>query len=111
MAQLETLLRKAISEHVRSILTEDAFRRIIITSPKVKDINGELEKFINRSDIKSNYPGKVKLTVGVKPDTLIVDISAQGATVLGIKVGDIAKKHDRNAVIKTKTEIKRTPIK
>jgi len=103
-------LRALIAEEIKRVLNEDAFRRIVITTGKSKEVQTEIEKFVARPEMKKDYPVKLKITKGVKPNTLVVDISGEGATVMGTKLGDQAKKIDKAAVVKTKTEIKRVPV-
>lgn len=103
--------KNIISEEIRNVLNEDAFRRIVITSHKAKEITKELETFTKRPEMKRDYPVKLTIKPGVKPDTIVVDIAGPGATVMGTKLSDVAKKLDKTAVIKTKTEIKRKPLK
>lgn len=104
-------LRNLIKEEIASVLNEDAFRRIVITSKKAKEITKELETFTKRPEMKRDYPVKLTIKTGVKPDTVVVDIAGPGATVMGTKLSDVAKKLDKTAIVKTKTEIKRVPIK
>jgi len=104
-------LRAIIKEEIKNILTEDAFRRIVITSQKAKEITKELELFTKRPEMKRDYPVKLTIKPGVKPDTVVVDIAGPGATVMGTKLSDVAKKLDKTAIVKTKMEIKRVPVK
>ena len=104
-------LRAIIKEEIQNILTEDAFRRIVITSQKAKEITKELELFTKRPEMKRDYPVKLTIKPGVKPDTVVVDIAGPGATVMGTKLSDVAKKLDKTAIVRTKTEIKRVPVK
>ena len=104
-------LKNIIKEEIASVLNEDAFRRIVITSHKAKEITKELETFTKRPEMKRDYPVKLTIKPGVKPDTVVIDIAGPGATVMGTKLSDVAKKLDKTAVVKTKTEIKRTPVK
>lgn len=104
-------LRAIIKEEIRGVLTEDAFRRIVITSQKAKEITKELELFTKRPEMKRDYPVKLTIKPGVKPGTVVVDIAGPGATVMGTKLSDVAKKLDKLAIVKTKMEIKRTPVK
>ena len=104
-------LRAIIKEEIQNILTEDAFRRIVITSQKAKEITKELELFTKRPEMKRDYPVKLTIKPGVKPDTVVVDIAGPGATVMGTKLSDVAKKLDKAAIVKTKLEIKRVPVK
>ena len=104
-------LRNLIKEEIRNILKEDAFRRIVITSKKAKEITKEMQAFIKRPEMKKDYPVKLTIKPGVIPDTVVVDIAGEGATVMGTKLGDLAKKLDKTATIKTKKEIKRVPVK
>lgn len=104
-------IKNLINEEIRNILKEDAFRRIVITSKKAKEITKEMQAFIKRPEMKKDYPVKLTIKPGVIPDTVVVDIAGEGATVMGTKLGDLAKKLDKTATIKTKKEIKRVPVK
>ena len=59
-------LRQIIKEEVSKAMNEyvhglGAFRRLIITSAKYEAIKSDIEKFMNRPDIKRDYP--VKFTI------------------------------------------------
>jgi|LakMenEpi03Aug12_release.lakeMendotaPanAssembly.Ray.scaffolds.fasta_scaffold349753_3 hypothetical protein len=102
-----TELRNLIREQVQLILTEDAFRRIVIkSSTKIPAIKKEIEMYIARPEVKKEYPSKITIKPGANPDVLVVDISGENATTLGIKIADQAKKIDKQADVKTRKELK-----
>jgi hypothetical protein len=108
-------LQKLIREEVRKVLAvneaEDfgAFRRVLITTSMHAKLKTDIEAFMKRPEIKSQYPVKFTIKPGVKPSTLVIDIEGKGATVIGTKVADLAKKMDKNVIIKIKQTIKRVP--
>lgn len=83
-----------------------AYRRIVITSDKSKQIEAEIKKFMERPETKEKFPVKYSVKSGVKPETFVVDVEGKGATVIAIKASDIAKKLDKSAQIKVRTERK-----
>lgn len=100
-------LRNLIREQVQLFLTEDAFRRIVIkSSTKIPEIKKEIEMYLARPEIKKQYPSKTTIKPGAAPNVLVVDISGENATTLGIKVADQAKKIDKQADVKTRKELK-----
>jgi hypothetical protein len=99
-------LKTLINEEIRNILREDAFRRIVIKSSKVPAIKKEIEQYIARPETKREYPAKITIKPGASPDVLVVDISGENATTLGIKISDQAKKVDKIADVKTRKELK-----
>jgi hypothetical protein len=97
-----------------SNLKEDlgAFRRLVITSSKSDLLKKELEDFMKRPNIKSDYAGmKFNMKPGAKPDVIVVDIEGQSGTALANKLSDIAKKFDKGAQIKVRKELKLKPTK
>jgi hypothetical protein len=85
---------------------EDAFRRIVIKSAKISTIKKEIEQYINRPETKREYPSKITIKSGITDQVLVVDISGENATTLGIKISDQAKKVDKSADVKTRKELK-----
>jgi hypothetical protein len=58
-------------------------------------------------DFKSKYPSlKITFKPAVKDNTLIVDLNGPSATGISKKVSDYAKKHDKSAAVKIRTEPK-----
>jgi hypothetical protein len=83
-----------------------AYRRIVITSDKAKQIESEIKKFMERPETKEKFPVKYSTKPGMKPETFVVDVEGKGATVIAIKATDIAKKLDNGAMITIRTERK-----
>lgn len=82
-----------------------AYRRLVITSPKVKQIQDGAEKFMEQYSYL--YPD---LTFNViespKPNTIVIDLIGNKATVVGIKFEDLAKKLDKTATVVVRKEKK-----
>jgi hypothetical protein len=107
-------LKQIIKEEIVRILKEEdfgAFRRLLITSSKIDALKKDIETFMKRPEIKSQYPIKFTIKPGVKPDTIVIDMEGKGATVIVAKLSDLTKKLDKTAVIKTKSTVKRVPVK
>ena len=84
-----------------------AYRRLVITSPKSKEMKAEFTKFMSRPEIKSQYPGiAMKIIDSPKPETIVVDVNGDKATVIGIKLGDIVKRVDSKAKVIVRKERK-----
>lgn len=84
-----------------------AYRRLVITSPKSKEMKAEFTKFMARPEIKSQYPGiTMKMIDSPKPETIVVDVNGDKATVIGIKLGDIVKRVDSKAKVIVRKERK-----
>ena len=92
------------------VLKEDAlgaYRRLVIKSDfkKAIEIKAEINKFMTRPDIKNDYPVDFKLSSGKIDDGLIViDLNGPSATSLAAKLGDLARKYDKQAEIKIRKE-------
>jgi len=83
-----------------------AYRRIVITSDKVKQIESEIKKFMDRPETKEKFPVKSSFKPGIKPEMAVIDVEGKGASVIAIKATDIAKKLDKTAIIKVRSERK-----
>jgi len=89
-----------------------AFRRLIITTAKLDTVKQEIEDFIKRPNIKTDYPDmKISIKPGAKPNVLVVDVEAISGTALANKISDVAKKFDKAANIKVRKELKLKPVK
>lgn len=92
------------------IVKEDimgAYRRLVITTNQLDTIKKEIENFLKRPNIKTDYPdATVTIKPGVKPDVLVVDIEAVSGTALTAKVSDVVKKFDKAAKIQVRREAK-----
>ena len=92
------------------IVKEDimgAYRRLVITTTQLDTIKKEIENFLKRPNIKTDYPdATVTIKPGVKPDVLVVDIEAVSGTALTAKVSDVVKKFDKAAKIQVRREAK-----
>ena len=113
MAHNELYIFIAASTPSMMIFTTSSAATLTATSSicKTKEITKEIQAFVKRPEMKRDYPVKLTVKPGVKPNTVVVDIAGAGATVMGTKLGDLAKKLDKTADIKTKKEIKRVPVK
>jgi len=84
-----------------------AYRRLVITSPASKEIKAEFTKFMSRPEIKTQYPGiTMKIVDSPKPETIVVDVNGDKATVISIKLKDITKRVDSNAKVIERKERK-----
>jgi len=83
-----------------------AYRRIVITSDKIKQIESEIKKFMDRPETKEKFPVKSSFKPGVKPEMLVIDVEGKGATVIAIKATDIIKRMDKSAQVKVRNERK-----
>jgi hypothetical protein len=117
--KLTESLRKLIQQEIKNVLkgTEElsegpeelgAYRRLVITSDKIKEIKKAFAEFMSRADIKSQYPD-VKITMvdsKVKPNTIVVDVNGDKATVIQIKLSDVLKRTDSKAISVVRKEKK-----
>ena len=83
-----------------------AYRRMVITSPMIGKIKDEFNKFMSRSDVKSMYPVSYKVIDSPKPETIVVDVEGDKATVVQIKLADILKRVDKAAKVIIRKEKK-----
>ena len=115
-----TEFRKLIREEVRKALNEaaydnaggvGAFRRVVITSSKLPDIEKEIDRFFKRPEIKAQFSSvKIQKKPGVKPNTIVFDIEGVGGTTVAVKISDLTKKMDKAADIKVKSDIKKIQV-
>jgi hypothetical protein len=115
---LQESLRKIIQQEIAAVLREKseinegpeelgAYRRLVITSTKSKEMKVEFTKFMSRPEIKSQYPGiTMKIIDSPKPETIVVDVNGDKATVISIKLKDITKRVDSNAKVIERKERK-----
>lgn len=102
-------LKKIIKEEILMVLKEDnlgAYRRLVIKTDfkKAIEIKSEINKFMTRPEIKKDYPVTFKLSSGLDDGTIVIDLDGPSTTALVAKLGDLAKKYDKQAVIKIKKE-------
>jgi mRNA-degrading endonuclease HigB of HigAB toxin-antitoxin module len=83
-----------------------AYRRLVITSSELEKMKTEMTKFMNRADIKSMYPVRFKMIDSPKPNTVVVDVEGDKATVVATKLSDLAKKLDKSVTIMVRKERK-----
>jgi hypothetical protein len=83
-----------------------AYRRLVITSPLMDKIKAEYTKFMARPEVKTMYPVRFKMIDSPKPDTFVVDVEGDKATVVAIKLSDLAKKLDKSVAIMVRKERK-----
>ena len=106
-------LKQIIKEEIIATLNENAvpnmgaFRRVVISSSKIKEIENGIKQFMDKPIIKSDYPmNKFIIKSGIEPETIVIDIEGKGAMPLTNKLSDLAKKIDKEVNIKIKKEIK-----
>jgi len=83
-----------------------AYRRLVVTSPLMDKIKAEYTKFMARPEVKSMYPVRFKMIDSPKADTFVVDVEGDKATVVAIKLSDLAKKLDKSVAIMVRKERK-----
>jgi hypothetical protein len=83
-----------------------AYRRLVVTSPLMDKIKAEYTKFMARPEVKTMYPVRFKMIDSPKPDTFVVDVEGDKATVVAIKLSDLAKKLDKSVAIMVRKERK-----
>ena len=83
-----------------------AYRRLVITSPAFEKMKTEFTKFMGRPEVKSMYPVRFKMVDSPKPNTVVVDVEGDKATVVAIKLSDLAKKLDKSVAITVRKERK-----
>lgn len=83
-----------------------AYRRLVITSPAFEKMKTEFTKFMERPEVKSMYPVRFKMIDSPKPNTVVVDVEGDKATVVAIKLSDLAKKLDKSVAITVRKERK-----
>lgn len=83
-----------------------AYRRLVITSPFIAKMKDEFNKFMSRPETKSMYPVRYKVIDSPKANTIVVDVEGDKATVVAIKLSDLAKKLDKSVAIIVRKERK-----
>jgi hypothetical protein len=83
-----------------------AYRRLVVTSPAFEKMKTEFTKFMGRPEVKSMYPVRFKMIDSPKPNTVVVDVEGDKATVVAIKLSDLAKKLDKSVAITVRKERK-----
>lgn len=84
-----------------------AFRRVIITGEKFKEVESELKRFLELPKTKIDFPDlKTDVKVGIKPNTLIIDLNGEGADSFSKKIKDLGIKFQCQIVIKLEKEMK-----
>lgn len=84
-----------------------AFRRVIISGEKYKEVETDLKRFLDLSKTKIDFPAlKVEVKQGAKPETLVVDINGDGADSFSKKVKDAAVKFQCQPIIKMEKTVK-----
>ena len=82
-----------------------AYRRLVITSPKHKLIQTGAEKYLTQN--AHMYPELTfKVMTSPKPNTFVIDLVGNKATVVGIKLQDLAEKLDKMAIVVVRKEKK-----
>lgn len=83
-----------------------AYRRLVITSPAFEKMKTEFTKFMGRPEVKSMYPVRFKMIDSPKPNTVVVDVEGDKASVISIKLTDLAKKLDNKVKVLIRKERK-----
>lgn len=82
-----------------------AYRRLVITSPKHKLIQTGAEKYLTQN--AHMYPDLTfKVMTSPKPNTVVIDLVGNKATVVGIKLQDLAERLDKTAIVLVRKEKK-----
>jgi hypothetical protein len=82
-----------------------AYRRLVITSPKHKLIQTGAEKYLTQN--AHMYPELTfKVMTSPKPNTVVIDLVGNKATVVGIKLQDLAERLDKTAIVLVRKEKK-----
>lgn len=110
MSILNESLRNVIRKEIVKLIEAEnfgAFRRLVINTKSADAIKDEINAYMSRPQIKTDYKGmKFKMLPGVKSDTIVVDLEGISATALANKISDIVKKFDKSAAIKVRKEKK-----
>jgi hypothetical protein len=82
-----------------------AYRRLVITSPKHKLIQTGAEKYLTQN--AHMYPDLTfKVMTSPKPNTIVIDLVGNKATVVGIKLQDLAERLDKTVIVVVRKEKK-----
>ena len=82
-----------------------AYRRLVITSPKHKLIQTGAEKYLTQN--AHMYPDLTfKVMTSPKPNTVVIDLVGNKATVVGIKLQDLAERLDKTVIVVVRKEKK-----
>jgi hypothetical protein len=82
-----------------------AYRRLVITSPKHKLIQTGAEKYLTQN--AHMYPELTfKVMTSPKPNTFVIDLVGNKATVVGIKLQDLAERLDKTVIVVVRKEKK-----
>jgi hypothetical protein len=92
-------------ESITEAVDTGAYRRLVITSPKHKLIQTGAEKYLTQN--AHMYPELTfKVMTSPKPNTFVIDLVGNKATVVGIKLQDLAEKLDKTAIVVVRKEKK-----
>jgi hypothetical protein len=77
------------------------FRRLVSTGEKYEKFKQDIQNYIKGMGFKINYSEiKVKIIDSPKPNTVVIDISGEGADTVAKKFKDIGGKYYMNSIIK-----------
>lgn len=77
------------------------FRRIVLTTDKIDQLKDDLDRLFSLNKMKIDFPNlKIDIKIGVKPNTLIVDLTGDGADSVSKKVKDAGVKFGAQYLIK-----------
>jgi len=104
-SELNQFIKEEVSKAMAEAVDTGAFRRLVITSPKYKLIQSGAEKYLAQN--AHMYPDLTfKVMPSPKPNTFVIDLVGNKATVVGIKLQDLAERLDNTAIVLVRKEKK-----
>lgn len=104
-SELNQFIKEEVLKAMAEAVDTGAFRRLVITSPKHKLIQSGAEKYLTQN--AHMYPDLTfKVMPSPKPNTFVIDLVGNKATVVGIKLQDLAERLDKTAIVLVRKEKK-----
>ena len=104
-SELNQFIKEEVLKAMAEAVDTGAFRRLVITSPKYKLIQSGAEKYLTQNAYM--YPDLTfKIMPSPKPNTFVIDLVGNKATVVGIKLQDLAERLDNTAIVLVRKEKK-----
>ena len=104
-SELNQFIKEEVLKAMAEAVDTGAFRRLVITSPKHKLIQSGAEKYLTQN--AHMYPDLTfKVMPSPKPNTFVIDLVGNKATVVGIKLQDLAERLDNTAIVLVRKEKK-----
>ena len=104
-SELNQFIKEEVLKAMDEAVDTGAFRRLVITSPKYKLIQSGAEKYLTQN--AHMYPDLTfKIMPSPKPNTFVIDLVGNKATVVGIKLQDLAERLDNTAIVLVRKEKK-----